>query len=273
MTSEFPARTAFAARVRAREVVVGLIVKMPNPALVEVAGAAGFDFVIIDSQHGSDDHYDLEHHLRAADSVGLASLVRIAANDAAGIGRVLDSGATGVIVPHVRSPDEATRAGAAAHYPPDGTRGLATSTRAGGHGTRSVAEHLRRSRETTVVVTQIEDADAVPLSRAIADAPNVDCIWIGPNDLGMSLGHPRSHPAVAEAEAAIADGVRRSGQAALAVLVGGPNDVRAAVAGGATVLIVVSAAVIAVTMTALLRDVRESLPAKVGTDALAARTH
>ncbi len=273
MTSEIPAAAPFATRMRAGEVIVGLIVKMPSPALVEVAGSVGFDFVIIDSEHGSDDHYDLEHHLRAADSVGLASLVRIATNDAAAIGRVLDSGATGVIVPHVRSADDAARAGAAARYPPEGIRGLATSTRAGGHGMTSVAEHLRRSREGTVVVAQIEDADAVPLSRSIADTPNVDCVWIGPNDLAMSLGHPRSHPAVSEAEAQIADGVRQSGKAVLAVLVSGPEDARSVVALGATVLIFVSTSVVASAMTILLRDLRTVLPAKVDARAPAARAH
>src|SRR5262245_35125759 len=104
---------------------------MPAPATLELAGHTGFDFALIDTEHGIADGQQLEHHLRAADSAGLDCVVRVGANDSTEILRALDAGARGVVVPHVTTAAEAAAAVRAAHYPPIGKRGLALSTRAG----------------------------------------------------------------------------------------------------------------------------------------------
>src|SRR5690348_10268232 len=123
-------------RLAAGEPLTGLIVKMPAPAQVEAAGHAGFDFVLLDTEHGPGDGLALEEHLRAA---AIPVLVRVRSPDA--ILGALDAGAAGVVVPHVLDPAGAEAAVAAAHYPPRGRRGIALSTRAGGYGTVSLDEH------------------------------------------------------------------------------------------------------------------------------------
>lgn len=154
-------------RIRRREQLLGLIIKLPNPALVEVAGHLGYDFVLLDTEHGAADTLELEHHLRAADSAGIDVLVRVGANEPLQILRALDAGATGIIAPHVDTPQEAAQAVNAAHYPPVGKRGLAASTRAGRHSTSTLADHLDRARRETTVVVQIEDKKAVDHAPAI----------------------------------------------------------------------------------------------------------
>lgn len=246
----------FPQRLRERELSMGLLVKMPAPALVEMAGFAGFDFVVIDTEHGADDHTQLEHHLRAADAVGIASIVRVGSPDSALIGRVLDSGAAGVIIPHVTSADGARRAVDAAHYPPFGKRGLATSTRAGRHTMVSTLEHLNEAASRTVVIAQIEDAEAIPLAQEIAATPRLDCVWIGPNDLAMSLGKPRSHADVDSAEAQIIEGVLASRSAVLAVLADGHEDATRWIERGASVIVFSAPSLIAATFTTLVAQVK-----------------
>jgi 4-hydroxy-2-oxoheptanedioate aldolase len=180
-----------------------LFVKLPAPAEVELAGLTGFDAVILDTEHGTEE--GLDHHLRAADAVGLPALVRVPGTDPAPILRALDAGATGVVVAHVCDAAQAEAAVAAAHYPPRGTRGLALTTRAGRHGTANLSEHLRRAAQQTLVIAQIEDAEAVEQTAAICAVDGVGAVLIGATDLSISLGHPGAtgHPAVAGAIAEI----------------------------------------------------------------------
>jgi 4-hydroxy-2-oxoheptanedioate aldolase len=187
--------------MRAREPLTGLIVKMPAPAQVEIAAHAGFDFVVLDTEHGPGGGIDLDHHIRAADSLSIPTLVRVPSTEAAPISAALDSGAVGVVVPHVADPGAARAAAAAARYPPTGERGLALSTRAGRYGAAALADHLRRAEQETCVVVQVEDRQALLCLSEILSMEGVDCALIGMNDLAMSLGHPGdgSHHEVAAA--------------------------------------------------------------------------
>lgn len=200
-----PPSRALADRLRDGERLQLLFVKLPAPAEVELAGLTGFDAVILDTEHGTEE--GLDHHLRAADAVGLPALVRVPTADPAPILRALDAGATGVVVAHVRDAIEAEAAVAAAHYPPRGGRGLALTTRAGRHGTAGLAEHLQRAARETLVLAQIEDAEAVAHSDAICAVDGIDAILIGSADLSISLGHPGAsgHPEVVAAIAAITE--------------------------------------------------------------------
>jgi 4-hydroxy-2-oxoheptanedioate aldolase len=215
-----------ATRIASDDTVYGLIVKMPSPAIVELAGYAGFDFVVIDTEHGTADNSELEHHLRAADSAGISVLVRIGSNDPLPILRVLDAGAAGVIVPHVSSANDAQAAARAAHYPPAGTRGLAVSTRAGRHGTAQLQQHLAEAAAKTIVVAQAEDKDAVKHSAEIAATAGVNAVWIGPSDLSLSLGLPGQldHPEVLTAIDQIAANVITAPDCTLCVLVDTPEQ-------------------------------------------------
>lgn len=174
---------SFVERLRSKEELLGLIVKMPGHALLEVAGHLGFDFALIDTEHGSGGTGDLENHLRAAGSAGLDVVVRVGANNSLPVLRALDAGAQGVIVPHVDTPQDAEAAVQSAHYPPIGARGLAASTRAGRFSTDTLTEHLERARRETTVIVQIEDIAAVEHGYQIASTEHIDAVWLGPGDL------------------------------------------------------------------------------------------
>jgi 4-hydroxy-2-oxoheptanedioate aldolase len=245
-------------RIRRREQLLGLIVKIPNPALVETAGHLGYDFVLVDTEHGSGDTVELEHHLRAADSADIDVLVRVAANEPSGILRALDSGAKGVVAPHVDTPDEASAAVSAAHYPPVGTRGLAASTRAGRHSTGTLADHLDRARRETTVVAQIEDKKAIPHAAAIAATEHVDAVWLGPGDLSMSLGHPGdlTHPEVAAAIDRIVEDVTRTDNTALCVVVDSEDEIPHWRNRGASIVVFVAANIQTARFRELLKNAR-----------------
>lgn len=189
-------------RMRNGEVQFGAFVMVPSPSAVEMFGYAGFDFVIIDREHGAGSLETLENSLRAAEASGMEALVRIPNGSASEILSALDAGASGIVVPHVTTAEQAAAIVNFAHYPPYGSRGFATTSRAGRHGFVTVDEHLERARERTLVLAQIEDADALPNVRAIANVEGLDGAFIGPADLAMSLGakadfnHPKTVAAI-----------------------------------------------------------------------------
>jgi 4-hydroxy-2-oxoheptanedioate aldolase len=181
--------------------LLGLIVKMPAAATVELAGHAGFDYVLIDTEHGPSDMTELEHHVRAADSAGIRSLVRVSDARSPDILRALDAGAHGIVVPHVQSAADVTAAAALTRYPPAGRRSLALSTRAGRHGMRPIDEHLEMASRDVVLIGQLEDADALDRMTEILAEDGLAGVFIGPSDLSASLGWPGqlTHPTVADA--------------------------------------------------------------------------
>lgn len=249
------ARESLATRMRLGEVCLGLLLKMPAPFLAELAGYVGFDFLLIDMEHGPDDHTELEHHIRAADAAGIPTIVRVGVLEGALIGRVLDSGAAGIVVPHLGSADDARRAVRAAHYPPVGKRGLAMSTRAGRQTTRSALEHLTASAKDTIVIGQIEDIDAVPHAPEIVSTDLLTSVWIGPNDLSQSIGKPRDHPDFLDAESKIVDALALSPATALAVLADGVDDARRWIEDrGATVVIFSAPNLIAGNLSGLVQS-------------------
>lgn len=253
-----PSTPSLAARITSGDPLYGLIVKMPSPAVVEQAGYAGFDLVVIDTEHGMADNAELEHHLRAADSVGIPVIVRIGANDPLLTLRALDAGATGVIVPHVSNAEDAHAAVRGAHYPPTGTRGLAVSTRAGHHGAKTVHQHISDASATTVVVGQVEDNEAAQHSSEIAETPGLNAVWIGPSDLSLSLGLPGQpeHPAVVAAIDQIATAVVASPDCALCVLVDSPQEAADWHARGAKIMLFNSSAIHSRELRAITTAVR-----------------
>lgn len=234
MTATKPA--GLAGRLRSGEDLLGVIVKMPCAATIESCGHHGADLVLIDTEHGPGDHLLLENHLRAADVAGVPALVRVPAIDTARIGGVLDSGATGVIAPHVSDPAQAALLTRACHYPPAGDRGFALTTRAGCQGTVDPADHLKSSGESTCVGAQIEDPVGVDNAAEIVATPGIDMIWIGLNDLAMSMGSPPSTPdaAVLARRQHVITASREAG-VAVALVAGDADDVAAHRAVGVTV--------------------------------------
>jgi len=207
-------KTGLKTRLRNGETLVGMFIMLPSAAVVEMVGYAGFDYVILDGEHGAAGTETLENQLRAADAAGIPALVRICGQTPAEILHALDAGACGIVVPHVLNADQARALVEAAHYPPKGRRGIATTTRAGRHGMVTLNEHLSIAENEVLVIPQIEDADAVPHAAAIAGVDGVDGVFVGPADLSLSLGYPGNpaHPEVAAIIDQLARDVRAAGK-------------------------------------------------------------
>ena len=188
-------------RLHAGEPLIGCFVMLPSPSVVELVGYSGFDFAILDQEHGPAGRDTLENQIRAAEASGIEAIVRVPLGTLDQIQHALDSGAGGIIVPHVMTAEGASAIARAAHYPPAGRRGIATTARAGRHGTVALADHLQRAASRTLVIPQIEDREALDHVAAIASTPGIDAIFIGPADLSMSLGQPGNptHPDVVRA--------------------------------------------------------------------------
>ena len=167
----------------------------------EVMSRAGFDWLLIDMEHGHGDYQTLLAQLQAIEGSETIPIVRVQANDAAVIKRVLDLGAYGVMVPLVSSRADAEAAVRATRYPPAGIRGIAGSHRAGGYGRHS-AEYWKRANDEILVVAQIETHSALEDVEAIAAVPDLDVLFVGPADLSAALGH-MGNPGHPEVQAAM----------------------------------------------------------------------
>ena len=206
---------AFRARVLAREFLEGFWLNLGSPLTAEMAGLAGFDWVLLDHEHGPGSDTTILHQLQAVSATPAACLVRIAANEAPRFKRVLDAGAHGVMVPYVTTADEARSAVSAMRYPPRGVRGVARLTRASGFGAR-FDEYFAHAHEWLLTLTQIETAGSVANASAIARVDGVDVLFVGPMDLTTSMGiagqydHPRFHDALR----VVADAALGAGKAA-----------------------------------------------------------
>jgi 4-hydroxy-2-oxoheptanedioate aldolase len=188
--------------------LMGIFTSIPSPALVEMAGHAGFDFVVIDNEHGPAGIETTEHMIRAARCARIVPIVRVSGANQQEILRTLDVGASGVQVPQVNTLDQAKLVASAAKYPPLGSRGVAFGTRAAGYGFFGGDVHVETSNEHTVVITHVETVEAVGSLDRMLEVPGLDVVFIGPTDLSVSMGHP-GNPGHPEVQATIADCIRR----------------------------------------------------------------
>ena len=171
------------------EVVLGLFTNCAYPAFIEICGHAGFDFAVIDLEHGPLDTLVAEDLCRAADCVGLAPVVRVGKNDPLQIQRALDIGSAGVQVPQIETKAEAEACVRSAKYSPLGSRGLSFYTRAGVY-TAAGAQIAGKLNEESLVVIHIEGVRGVENLEEIVSVPHIDVIFLGPYDLSQSLGIP-----------------------------------------------------------------------------------
>ena len=167
---------------------LGAFLGLPSPSLTEMLGLAGFDFVILDAEHGAFDLAQLEECLRAATSVGVSCVVRVGGLNSHAVQTVLDLGAEGIQVPQVESAEGARKAVEFSHYPPAGLRGYGSTTRAAGYGFQARNRVIADAVQNTVVCVQIESRAGVENLQAIADTPGVDVVFIGTSDLSLSYG-------------------------------------------------------------------------------------
>jgi 4-hydroxy-2-oxoheptanedioate aldolase len=195
--------------------VIGTWVNGRDPSVVETLGAVGFDLVVVDLEHGELGVHHLPDLLRAAAATGTASLVRASHLEAAQIGKVLDAGPDGVVVPNVTCAAEAEAIVRAAHYPPLGTRGAAPTGRAPAYGATPFASYRRRVEAEVVVVVQVEGPEGLERVDEILGVEGVDVMFIGPFDLSQHIGVPgeTDHPEVVAAMERIAAAAARRGMA------------------------------------------------------------
>ena len=185
-------------KLEAGEKVLGMMVGFPSAWFVDMLALSGFDFVVIDAEHGSLSPSDAEIMVRAAEAGGMSALARVP-NVAHEILRFLDIGCVGIQVPHIETGEQAHAAAAAVRYPPLGERGLATITRAAGYGIdKPPHEYVQIANRELLCCPMIETAMAVRNVEEIASTPGVDVIILGPGDLSSSMGHggDRNHPEV-----------------------------------------------------------------------------
>lgn len=196
--------------------VAGAIVQIDAPALVEVLALSGFDFVFLDAEHGAFGPEACENLVRAAEATGITPLVRVPDNQPHLILRYLDTGAHGVIVPHVTTGDDAQRAVDAAYYHPLGHRGLAGHRASRYNLELSTAEYTEHANRELAVIGLIEDIDALDHMHDILSVDGLSAIHIGPTDLSQSMGltGQRRHP---EVEQAIDKIIARANEAGIPV--------------------------------------------------------
>ena len=195
-------------RLAAGQSVIGCWVDTGSATVVEILGHAGFDFVVIDLEHGQGDIAAATEMIRAAQLTDMSAVVRVPANDPVFLKRILEAGADSIMIPQIESADEARAAVRACRYPPQGSRGYAAPVvRASSYG--KVKDYIHRANENLLLILQIESAAAVKQAEAIASVEGVDVAFIGVNDLGGSIGrleqldHPDVRKLVGEAETAL----------------------------------------------------------------------
>lgn len=206
---------SFRSRVLSGDAVLGGFVTWAEGGLVEMLALGGFDFAVLDCEHGFSGAAAVESVVRAADAADIAPIVRVPSPGSDQVGRVLDAGAAGILVPRCEDLEAARRASRAARYAPDGTRGLG-AVRANRYGGEPLAGYVKRANAETLVVVQIETAGALAAVEEIAALPGVDVLFVGPNDLSQALGIPgdTANQRYGEALARIAAAAKSAGKAA-----------------------------------------------------------
>lgn len=180
-------------------VALGAWLSFHSPELVEASGYAGFDFAFLDGEHCGVGPRECMDLVRAADAAGIDAIVRVPRNEGPTLLGYLETGVSGVVIPHVRSVEDVRRASDAMKYPPDGRRSVMYSSRAARYGaTYEPAEYLATANRETMLIPLIEELEGMRSVRAIGTAPSVDLVFLGEGDLAVDMGHAgtREHPAV-----------------------------------------------------------------------------
>lgn len=179
---------ALARRIRAGETTIGSFAGLGSTMAIEVLAAAGLDWILVDLEHGGGDEASIGDAVAAAGGYGAATLVRVETPDQIRIGRSLDAGAAGVMLPRVDSTDEVAEIIPHLHYPPLGDRGVATYNRSLRWGMDKAG--LETSNDEVLTIVQIETAGALAEVDDIAALDAVDVLFVGPLDLSYALGVP-----------------------------------------------------------------------------------
>lgn len=184
--------------LKKKEYSIGPFSKSSDPSVIECIGLAGFDFVIIDLEHGPNTIESAQNLVRAALLHGTTPVIRVSENNETLISKALDIGAQGIQVPQVSSMREAQKVVKASKFSPAGNRGVCRYVRAAGYSSKDKQSYFEESNRDTLVIVQIEGKEGIENLHEILEVDGVDIIFLGPYDLSQSLGVPGqvNHPKV-----------------------------------------------------------------------------
>ncbi len=211
-------------RLRAGETLNGCWLNLGSSLTAEIVGLAGFDWVLIDLEHGAGGEKDVLYQLQALEHTVAAPIVRVESSERQRIHRVLDLGAEGIMCPRINNVAEAREVVSGLRYPPEGNRGVAKMVRATGFGKDFDAYH-QNAKDDILGVVQIETLEVLDHLDAIAALEGIDVLFIGPADLSMALGHfgDFDHPQFKEALKATVQAAQKAGKAT-GILLFDPDD-------------------------------------------------
>jgi 4-hydroxy-2-oxoheptanedioate aldolase len=184
-----------------RKYSIGLFSKCSDTSMIECMGLAGFDFVIIDLEHGPNSFETAQHLVRAASIHEITPIIRVSENNETMISTALDIGAQGIQVPQIDNEKDARQVVQAAKFFPAGNRGICRYVRAAGFSSKNKNEYFEESNKNTLVIIQIEGKKGIRNLEGILQVEGVDILFIGPYDLSQSMGVPgqTDHPKVTDA--------------------------------------------------------------------------
>jgi len=194
--------------------VIGSFSKITDPAVVEIMGLAGFDFAIIDMEHGPISVETAQNSIRAAELVGISPIIRVSENDPVSILRCLDIGAEGVEVPQIRNAKDAEITASSARFYPQGDRGVCRYVRAARYSSMDRKEYFKMANERTITIGHLEGVEAVKNLDEIMAVDGLDILFIGPYDLSQSVGVPGevTHPLVIKQMEKVIESAKKAGK-------------------------------------------------------------
>jgi 4-hydroxy-2-oxoheptanedioate aldolase len=197
-------------RIYMGETVHGCWINLGSCVSAEIIGRAGFDWVLIDLEHGAGDIGVMYQQLQVLQATEAAPIVRIDELSRSKVQRILDAGATGIMFPQLTEKEEAGLAAQSMYYPPKGIRGMAKMVRATGFGTYP-DDYIANLDRTLINIIQIETIEALQNIDSIASTEGVDVLFVGPNDLSLALGvfGQLQHPSYQQAIRSVAEAAKR----------------------------------------------------------------
>jgi len=202
-------------RLQNGDCLFGPFLNLCHPAVMEIAGIAGFDFAIIDTEHGEISADRAVDMIRAAKLAGISPVVRVYGNQPELISKALDIGAEAVQIPQISSRSEAQAAVYAAKFSPEGCRGANRYVRAARYSAADKAAYFAKANQETAVIIQVEGKVGLDNLAEIITVPGIDVLFIGPYDLSASLGIPGQveHPLIMAAMNKTMDLAQKAGVA------------------------------------------------------------
>jgi 2-keto-3-deoxy-L-rhamnonate aldolase RhmA len=211
-------------RLQQGETLNGCWLNLGSSVTAEIVGMSGYDWVLIDLEHGLSSEKDVLHQLQALEHTPAAALVRVESSKPERIKHVLDMGVEGVMCPQIKNAAEAKQVANGLHYPPLGKRGVAMKVRASAYG-QQFSEYYRDAKDNILGIVQIETLEVLDHLDEVAATEGIDVLFIGPADLTMALGifGQFDHPLFKDALKATVNAANKAGKAT-GILTFNPDD-------------------------------------------------